>query len=122
MTAFDRLATLAPAGSALARRGRGLTARMLLRAGEAETMVTFSDGAVVDVAHGPFVMPSWDFGISAPVATWSAFLAPTPPPKMHDLIGLVRHGGLRFEGNLHPLMAHLLYLKLLFAAAREARP
>ena len=122
MTGFDRLAGLAPPGSVLAHRGCGLTARMLLRSGEADTIVTFADGAVADVAHGPFVMPSWDFGISAPAATWSAFLAPKPLPKMHDLIGLVRHGGMRFEGNLQPLMAHLLYLKLLFAAARQDHP
>jgi hypothetical protein len=122
VTAFDRLSILAPPGSALARRGRGLTARMLLRADHDDTIVTVTDGAVTDVAHGPFVMPSWDFGIAAPTATWSAFLAPKPPSKMHDLIGLVRHGGMRFEGNLQPLMAHLLYLKLLFAAARQAHP
>jgi hypothetical protein len=115
---FDRLTEIAPPGSALAHRGRLLSATMLLRAGGDETRVTIADGAVTAVTHGPLVMPSWRFGLSAPRATWTAFLAPKPPPRMHDLIGLVRHGGMRLEGDLHPLMTHLLYLKLLFAGLR----
>lgn len=116
---FDRLTEIAAPGSALAQRGRLLSAGMMLRVDAAETLVTIANGAVTTVTHGPLVMPSWQFGLSAPRATWTAFLDAKPPPKMHDLIGLVRHGEMRFEGDLHPLMAHLLYVKLLFAGLRR---
>jgi hypothetical protein len=118
---FERLPEIAAPGSALAARGRLLSARVMLRADRDETLLTIAQGAVAEVAHGPFVMPSWQTGLSAPRATWAAFLSPLPPPGFHDLIGLVRHGGMVFEGDLHPLMAHLLWFKLLFAGLREGR-
>ncbi|SFH98183.1 hypothetical protein [Albimonas pacifica] len=105
-------------GTALARRARGLCARVMLRAGADETLVIVQGGAVVSVQPGPFVMPSWDVAISAPAEDWRLFLQAVPPPGSHDVMALVRRGAMRFEGNLHPLMANLMYFKLLLASLR----
>lgn len=80
--------------------------------------VTIRAGRVVSVERGPFVMPSYSFRLVASAAEWAAFLAPVPRPGSHDLFALLRRGVLRFEGDLHPLMAHLLYFKLLLASLR----
>ncbi|WP_339949555.1 hypothetical protein [uncultured Albimonas sp.] len=110
-------------GTPLAHRARGLSTRAMLRAGDAETLVELRGGAVVSVEDGPFVMPSWTFAISAPAEDWRLFLAPVPPPGSHDMMALVRRGAMRFEGDLHPLMANLMYFKLLLASLRpQATP
>ncbi|MEC9433976.1 MAG: hypothetical protein VYD87_13825 [Pseudomonadota bacterium] len=117
---FAGLAETGGPGTPLAKRGRALDARMMLRAGTAETLVTIRAGAVILVEEGPFVMPSWDFAISAPAEDWALFLRPVPPPGSHDLMALLRRGAMRFEGDLHPLMSNLLYVKLLLASLRPA--
>lgn len=129
---FRDLTRTGAAGTPLAARARGLSTRLMLASGAAETLATIRGGAVVAVEEGPFVMPSWDVRLAAPEAEWRLFLEATPPPGSHDLMALVRRGVLRFEGNLHPLMANLMYFKLLLASLRpeggnvadgpEARP
>jgi hypothetical protein len=120
---FDPLTTLAKPGSTLAAMASGLNWDLVLAATQADGarvdwFVTIRDGAVVDVAQGPRVMPSWQTRIIAPAEEWRAFFAPVPHPGHHDIIALLRRGAIRFEGDLHPLMAHLLYVKRLLAALR----
>ncbi|MDF2233740.1 hypothetical protein P2H44_14360 [Albimonas sp. CAU 1670] len=115
---FAELQRTGGEGTALAARARGLNARVMLRADQAETLVVIRGGAVVSVEAGPFVMPSWDVALSAPADEWRRFLEAVPPPGAHDLMALVRRGVMRFEGNLHPLMANLMYFKLLLASLR----
>jgi hypothetical protein len=90
----------------------------MLRAGGEDWLATIRRGAVVDVARGPLVMPSWQTRIAAPTAEWQAFLEPVPRPGHHDIIALLRRGAIAFEGDLHPLMANLHYAKLLLASLR----
>ena len=49
---------------------------------------------------------------------WNKFLKAIPIPGSHDLIALLRRKVLKIDGNLHPLMSHLLYFKLLLASLR----
>ncbi|MFT7027272.1 MAG: hypothetical protein ACI9ZH_000370 [Paracoccaceae bacterium] len=115
---FDRLTETGAPGGPLALRGRDLCARVMLRAGDDDTLVTITRGAVTEARRGPFVMPSWDFRLSAPGHEWAAFLAPVPAPGSHDLMAMLRRGALRLDGDLHPMMANLLYFKLLLASLR----
>jgi hypothetical protein len=117
---FEGLVRTAGPGTDLARRGRGLTARVMLRSNDAATLVTLRDGAVVSVQDGPFVMPSYDFAIVCTREAWRAHFEAVPVPGSHDIMALVRRGAMHFEGNLHPLMANLLYFKLLLASLRPA--
>jgi hypothetical protein len=68
-------------------------------------------------------MPSWVFALRAPADVWEKFLATVPEPGYNDILALVRFGRMRLEGNLHPLMANLLYIKAVLATLRtpEAR-
>ena len=64
-------------------------------------------------------MPSYIFKLTASKEEWLKFLHKTPEPGSHDIIAMLRRKVLKFEGNLHPLMSHLLYFKLLLASLRS---
>lgn len=85
---------------------------------EDEYLVNIEKGIVTNVQKGPFVMPSYIFKLTASKNEWLKFLQATPLPGSHDIIAMLRRKVLKFEGNLHPLMSHLLYFKLLLASLR----
>ena len=87
---------------------------------ENEYLVNIEKGVVKNVEEGPFVMPSYVFKLTAPKNEWIRFLQQTPQPGSHDIIAMLRRKVLKFEGDLHPLMSHLLYFKLLLASLRPA--
>ncbi len=83
-----------------------------------EYLVNIEKGVVKNVEEGPFVMPSYVFKLTAPKNEWIKFLQNTPKPGSHDIIAMLRRKVLKFEGDLYPLMSHLLYFKLLLASLR----
>ena len=85
---------------------------------ENEYLVNIEKGVVKNVEEGPFVMPSYVFKLTAPKNEWIKFLQNTPQPGSHDIIAMLRRKVLKFEGDLYPLMSHLLYFKLLLASLR----
>ena len=87
---------------------------------ENEYLVNIDKGVVKNVEEGPFVMPSYVFKLTAPKNEWIKFLQHIPEPGSHDIIAMLRRKVLKFEGDLHPLMSHLLYFKLLLASLRPA--
>ena len=87
---------------------------------EQEYLVNIEKGIVKNVEEGPFVMPSYVFKLTAPKNEWIKFLQHIPEPGSHDIIAMLRRKVLKFEGDLHPLMSHLLYFKLLLASLRPA--
>ena len=87
---------------------------------ENEYLVNIEKGVVKNVEEGPIVMPSYVFKLTAPKNEWIKFLQHIPEPGSHDIIAMLRRKVLKFEGDLHPLMSHLLYFKLLLASLRPA--
>ena len=85
---------------------------------ENEYLVNIEKGSVTTVQEGPFVMPSYNFKLTAPKDEWLKFLQHIPQPGSHDIIAMLRRKVLKFDGDLHPLMSHLLYFKLLLASLR----
>ena len=83
-----------------------------------EYLVNIERGIVTNVEEGPFVMPSYIFKLTASKDEWFKFLQHTPQPGSHDIIAMLRRKVLKFDGDLHPLMSHLLYFKLLLASLR----
>jgi len=75
-------------------------------------------GRIEKVEEGPFVMPSWRLALRADESDWQRFWQARPAPGEHDLLALVRRGLMKFEGDLQPLMANLLYLKGVLEAPR----
>jgi hypothetical protein len=102
----------------LVRRGRHFSGRFLVEALPRAWQIHVLRGHIEKVEEGPFVMPSWRFAIRADEASWRRFWQKRPPPGDHDLLALVRRGLMRFEGDLQPLMANLLYVKGVLEAPR----
>ena len=54
--------------------------------------------------------------------TWEAFARAVPPVGYQSLVGMVRMGHLRIEGDMLAFGQHLLFLEQLFAGLRPDRP
>ncbi|HKX09800.1 MAG TPA: hypothetical protein VJN67_16490 [Stellaceae bacterium] len=116
---LERLPELVNGDPVLVRRGRFLSTRFLVGVGETEYLVDIREGRIERVERGPFVMPSWRFALRGSAEAWRKFWQAVPPPGHHDLFALSKRGLLAIEGDLHPLMANLLYLKDVLAAPRR---
>lgn len=122
--AMSTIATLpvrAADAPSLAQRP-GPSADMLLRIGAEAHLLCIRDGMLVSADPASVLMPRYDFALIADAAAWARFTSAAAPPGWHDLMALLRQGGLRAEGNLHPFMAHLGWFKALFALLRPAVP
>lgn len=105
----------------LVHRGRFLTATMRLDVGEDAWLIDIDHGRIAGVRRGPFVMPSWTFGLACPAESWERFWQPLPPPGFHDLFALLRRGDLVLSGDMRPFMANLLYVKDVLATLRSRK-
>lgn len=75
---------------------------------------------VVDIAGLP-PLASFDFSIKAGADAWNRFWQAVPRAGSHDIFALARNGDMTIEGNLHPFMANLQYVKDLLAVGRRER-
>jgi hypothetical protein len=116
---IERLAELVNSDARLVERGRYVHTTFLLEVGDAGYLVRIVDGRIVSVTPGPFVTPNYSFALRAPRDAWETFWQKLPPPGANDLFALFKRGLLRIEGDLHPLMANLLYFKDVLAAPRR---
>ena len=103
----------------LSEMARYLNTNFIISTIDTEYLVNIEKGSVTNVQEGPFVMPSYNFKLTAPKDEWLKFLQPIPQPGSHDIIAMLRRKVLKFDGDLHPLMSHLLYFKLLLASLRS---
>lgn len=116
---LERLPELVNGNAALVRRGRHFNADFLVEVGDRPHIVTVTQGRVTAVTEPRLALGrSWVFAVRASAEVWQRFWEPVPPPGYHDLIALLRYGRLHLEGNLQPLMANLLYVKLLLESLR----
>ncbi len=102
----------------LSEMARYLNTNFIISTIDTEYLVNIEKGSVTNVQEGPFVMPSYNFKLTASKDEWLKFLQPIPQPGSHDIIAMLRRKVLKFDGDLHPLMSHLLYFKLLLASLR----
>jgi hypothetical protein len=116
---LDALPDLVNADGRLVRRGRFFTGAFLVGVGDTDWLVSVVEGRIARVERGPFLLRGWRFSIRAPEAAWRRFWEPVPPPGFHDVFAMARGGHLRIEGDLHPLMTHLRYVKDVLAAPRS---
>jgi pimeloyl-ACP methyl ester carboxylesterase len=116
---IERIADLVNSDKDLVRRGRFLSTTFLMEIGDKGYLVKIIEGRVVSVTPGPFVTPNYSFALRAPRDEWELFWTKMPPPGHHDIFALFKRGKLVIEGDLHPLMANLLYIKDVLAAPRK---
>ena len=115
---MTRLPDLVNQDPALVRRGRWLSNIFLVEAGTTQFLVHVDKGRLLNVEHGPFVMPSWSFAIRASESVWQRFWQPLPAPGDNDIFALRKTGEMSVEGNLQPFMANLIYIKQVLAIPR----
>lgn len=115
---FEQLPSLVDRDADLVRRGRFLTCDFELGIGALPLLVSVVRGEITSVDRGPFLLRPWTFAIRMAPDDWLQFLMPTPAPGWHDLMALTKRGAARVEGNLHPFMANLQYVKDVLAAPR----
>jgi hypothetical protein len=80
--------------------------------------MSIAGGRIARLDRGPLLMRSWVLAFRAGEEAWRQFWQPFPPPHFHDIFALAKRGQLRIEGDVHPLMANLLYFKEMLAAPR----
>jgi hypothetical protein len=117
---LERLAELVNADAALVRRGRYLSTTFLVETGATAWLVTVHEGRITAVERGPFLLRPWSFAVRASEEAWRRFWEPVPAAGWHDLFALTRHGRATVEGDLHPLMANLRYVKDVLAKPRRS--
>lgn len=116
---IERLPELVNGDEWLVRRGRLFSDTFLIGVGTVDYLVRVVEGRIASVEAGPHVMRSWTFAIRAAEEVWRIFWQKLPPPGYHDIFALLRKEQMTFEGDLQPMMAHLLYIKLVLAKPRE---
>jgi hypothetical protein len=114
----EHLPDLVNSDASLLRRGRYLTADIMIEIGSQPYYLSIERGRVGAFQRGPLVMRSWSFAVRGSEAAWQTFWQPFPPPNFHDIFALAKHGEFRIEGDYRLLLTNLLYFKGLLAAPR----
>ena len=118
---LENLAALVNADADLVRRGRFVDTTFLIAIEEVDTLVRIREGRVIEITPGPFITPDYSFALRASRAVWEKFWQPLPPVGFNDIFALIKSKSMRVEGDLHPLMANLLYFKDVIAMPRKER-
>lgn len=108
MVDFQRMQRRMPGG--LERRATIVPLAFTVRSGVRDTVVALSLGA------------KSAFTLIASGETWEAFAKTVPPVGYQSLVGMVRLGHLRIEGDVLAFGQHLLFLEQLFAGLRPDAP
>jgi hypothetical protein len=116
---IEKLPELVNRDAVLLRRGRHLDLDVMIEIGDVPYYVAIENGLIARLDRGPLLMRSWALAFRGPDDAWRQFWQPLPPPHFHDIFALAKAGQLRIEGDLHPLMTHLLYFKEMLAAPRR---
>lgn len=114
----DALTRKVNADERLVWRGRHVSTSFLLQVDQAEFVIQILAGRIVAVKKGPFPIADWVFALRASEAAWREFLKPIPKPGFHDVMAMLKLKHLKMEGDLYPLMSHLLYFKDVLASVR----
>jgi hypothetical protein len=116
---LEHLAARVNGDANLVRRGRSVNTTFLLAIDDTDHLVTVAEGRITGVRRGPFITPNYSFALKASRESWERLWSREPIPGFTDIFALVKKKLLRIEGDLHPLMTHLLYFKGVLAAARS---
>lgn len=114
----EALTSKVNADERLVWRGRHVSTSFLLQVDQAEYVIQILAGRIAAVKKGPFPISDWVFALRASEASWVEFLKPIPKPGFHDVMAMLKLKHLKMEGDLYPLMSHLLYFKDVLASVR----
>lgn len=118
---IEKLPELVNGDERLVWRGRFLTVDFLVQVGGASYIVSVRSGRITSVDRGPFYMRPWRFAVRAPVEAWEKLWEPVPRPGYTDILGVMKRGEARIEGDLQPLIANLRYIKEILVTPRRLK-
>ena len=95
--------------------GHGGLALSVQSSGDATKIVV---GETIKVIQGN--SPTTSFALIATSETWAEYAKPIPAVGYQSIVGMVRMGHLRVEGDVLEFGRHLLFLEQLFASLRPA--
>lgn len=103
------------------RRNRNARFTMMVGVGNQRALLRVQEGAIAEIHDLARLRPliSWDFSVIAEAESWLRFWRPVPEAGWHDLFALTRNGRMQLQGNLHPLMANLQFVKDILACPRH---
>jgi membrane-associated protease RseP (regulator of RpoE activity) len=116
---IESISKLVNADAGLVRRGRFVDTAFVIAIDNTYYHVRVEHGRIAKIVAGPFINPDHSFVLRASRKVWVKFWQPLPPPGFNDIFALTKQKLMRIEGNLHPLMANLLYFKDVVAAPRR---
>ena len=116
-----KLPELVNADERLVWRGRFLTVDFLVEVGDIPYYVSIQSGRITSIDRGPFPMRPWRFAIRAKAEAWEKLWEPVPRPGYTDILGMMKIGEARIEGDLQPFMANLRYIKEVLVTPRRLR-
>lgn len=89
--------------------------------GSTRLLVKVREGSVETISDMAAMRPltPWDFSLTADAESWQRHWEVAPPAGWHDVFALMRYGRMQIDGDLHPFMAHLQFVKDLLAAPRS---
>jgi hypothetical protein len=119
VAAFERLPELVANDADLLRIGRYMTVDFMVEIGSVPFYLSVERGRLVTLEKGPLLMRPWTFAVRGTAEAWNRFWQPIPEPGWHDIFALAKRGVAGMEGDLHPFMANLQYIKNLLAAPRR---
>ena len=115
---IEQLPGLVNGNPQLIWRGRFLNTTFLIKIDSAPYYVTIKQGRIEEVQSGPALLRSWSFAVKASTQAWLKHWETFPEPGWHDIFSMAKTGQASIEGDLHPLMANLRYVKEVLAAPR----
>ncbi len=118
---IEKLPELVNGDERLVGRGRFLTVDFLVEVGDVPYYVSVQSGRIASVERGPFYMRSWRFAVRASAEAWEKLWEPVPRPGYTDILGVMKRGEARIEGDLQPFMANLRYMKEILVTPRRLR-
>ena len=118
---IEKLPELVNGDERLVWRGRFLTVDFLVEVGDVPYYISIQSGRITSVERGPFYLRSWRFAVRASAEAWEKLWEPVPRPGYTDILGVMKRGEARIEGDLQPFMANLRYIKEILVTPRRLR-
>lgn len=111
---LENLAEVVRANPALSQRGKLTPLSIAIRSGDTVATLRIAD----TVAATPGAAADAAFTLAASVETWVKYAQAVPPVGYQSLVGMVRMGHLRVEGDMLAFGRNLLFLEQLLAGLR----
>ena len=99
-------------------RGRHVDTEFLIEVDRDQYLISIKNGRIDSVRKDAFAQSEWRFALRASSDAWTAFWQPRPVPGYHDIMAMLKFKNLKMEGDLYPLMSHLLYFKDVLVSVR----